>query len=77
MTPLQQVFVGVAILVLGGLLLTGLKWLVAYTVNAIARAIVKAINGQLGLDALRSDVSDLKVQFVNIEQQFEKILTDL
>lgn len=77
MTPGDQVAVGLLVLVVGGLLLAGLKPLFAYTIDAIAGAIVKSINGQLGLAELREDVAGLKTQVENLEGQLEVILTDL
>lgn len=77
MTTGEQVIVGMVVLVVGGLLLAGLKPLFAYTIDAIAAAIVKSINGQLGLTELKHDVSDLRTQVENLEGQLEVILTDL
>jgi hypothetical protein len=48
-----------------------------FVVKAVAAAIVKEINGSLGLDGIRNDVSLLKGQVQNLEGQLEVILTDL
>lgn len=60
----------IAVIILGGIGLFALRWLFAWGIQALAKAIVKSINGQLGLNELRNDVSELK-------RQFEQILIDL
>jgi hypothetical protein len=67
----------IIVIVAGGLSLFVLRWLFIWSIQAIAKAIVTAINGQLGLDEIRNDVTLLKGQVVNLESQLEQILTDL
>lgn len=74
--PFDNLAEGFWILLVILLLVRG-KRLVNYIVDAIARAIVKSINGQLGLDGIRNDVSSLKVQVGDLEKQLEVILTDI
>lgn len=59
------------------LLLVRGKRMVNYVIDATARALVKSINGQLGLDGIRDDVQMLKVQVGDTQRQLEIILTDL
>lgn len=53
------------------------KRMVNYVIDAVARAIVKSINGQLGLDEIRDDVRLLKTQVGDTQRQLEIILTDI
>lgn len=83
MSGVDQVIVGILIVVGGGLLLAGGKWLLSYTTTAVASAIVKSINGQLGLDEIRADIAglrdDVKLAATdrrNLQQQLERILTE-
>lgn len=62
------------------------KRMVNYVVDATAKALVKSINGQLGLDGIRDDIAhmkrqvsevpDLRLQIQNLEGQIEAKLTD-
>ena len=72
---MSELGVGVLIVVGGGLLLAGGKWLLTFMTKAIASAIVTAINGQLGLDGIRDNVSTLQTQVKNLQGQLEAILT--
>lgn len=74
--PFADVTDGLLILVGLVLLIRG-KRMVNYVIDATARALVKSINGQLGLDGIREDVQLLKVQVGDTQRQLEIILTDL
>jgi hypothetical protein len=50
-------------------------WTVQKPLETIAKAIVREINGQLGLPLIREDISEVKTQVVNLEQQIEPFLT--
>lgn len=77
MPPGTELAVGIGIVVIGGLVLYFGKRTLDYVVDAVASKIVLSINGQLGLDGIRQDVSSLKVQVGDLEGQLEVILTDL
>jgi hypothetical protein len=75
--PGLEPLIAITIIVVGGLVLSFGKRALMYVIDALAAALVKSINGQLGLDGIRKDVSGLKVQVENLEGQLEQILTDL
>lgn len=62
----------IVVIIAGGLGLLILRWMFVWSVQALAKAIVKAINGQLGLDEIRNDVTLLKGQVVNLESEIAK-----
>ena len=71
-----QIIAGIGVIVGAALLLgllrkvgSGMAWITNVMADAIASRIITAINGQLGLEALRNDVAELK-------QQMEEILLD-
>lgn len=58
------------------------RWTVQKPLETFAKAIVKEINGQLGLPLIRediqgvkADVSEVKTQVTNLEGQIEPFLT--
>lgn len=83
MTGVEQVVIGIFILVVGGLLLAGARKGMDYLSDAVAAKLVKSINGQLGLDKVRDDIAELKDEVhaaatdrKNLQQQLEALLTD-
>ncbi len=76
----------ILVVILGGLGLVLLRKVVIWSIGALADAIVTAINGKLGLDAIRSDVAaltkrvdnvpELRAQIENLEGQLEALLTE-
>lgn len=76
----------ILVIILGGIGLFILRQIVVWSISALASAIVTAINGQLGLDEIRSDVAsltkrvdnvpELRAQIENLEGQLEALLTE-
>lgn len=76
----------ILVIILGGLGLFILRQVVVWSIGALASALVTAINGQLGLDAIRRDVTSMKrkiedvpemrTQIENLEGQLESIINE-
>lgn len=77
MTADQIIGTVAAAVIATGILIPLVRFLMVSLAKALAVYIVKAINGQLGLDGIREDVTVLKGQVENLEGQLEAILTDL